>query len=346
MELKTLLETPTPSGFEKLGQELIFEELKDITSPVIDSIGNIHARIGNGPKTILLSGHIDEICMIVQKINDNGTVSLLHLNGVDKKVLPGSIINLVLEDGKVIPGIVGKLPIHMEKPDSRPSTSSVRFTKLDIGTKSKEETLELGVTVGMPAVYSSQKLLNLNNTTRIVSSGLDDKVGVYIALTTFTNLFSRIDESWSSKYSVVFASCVQEEVGLRGATVLAQNIKADISIDFDVTFATDCEGISTDEYGVVNLGSGPVICYGPGKSNRLNKLLIDQAEKLDCKYQLSSVSPTGTNTNTLQLFGGNTETSLVSIPLRNMHTQVEMADWNDINSTVKLITNLITSCKL
>lgn len=345
--LKKLLVAPSPSGYEKLGLEIWKNEFKDkLQIAYEDKSGNLGFKIGSGPTTILLSGHVDEICMAVNYIDDKGFIVPCNMNGVDKKVLPGSEV-LILSDrnDEIIHGVVQKNPIHIEWPDEELRKKALDFSELriDIGTDSKEETLEL-VQVGDIIIHGRQINLEFGNN-KLHGNSLDDKAGVFVVSEILKNLID-LPGDWQDKYTVIGLACIGEESGLLGAHRAAHQINPDISIDFDVTFACDTGQYEKTEYGEIYLGKGPVIEYGQDKSRRLNKILKDFASEASIDVQNHSASNGGTNTEAFFLESNDAETTLISLPLISMHTPVETMNWKDIDGAIKIVSGVIKDCKL
>lgn len=349
--LNDLLKSASPSGYEEESTEIFKEYCRGFDNAnmeFIDKIGNCVFSIGDmsskNPKKIMISGHIDEIGLQVIYITDDGFIKFTSLGGIDKKVLPGSIVYIINDKGEKIKGVIGKKPIHVETPDERHEVNKFEDLIIDIGTDNKEETLKL-VSIGNPIIFNSDIDINFGNN-KIVSRGLDDKIGVFIT----AEVLRRLNEEFESypgycslEDKIVYCvSNVQEEVGLRGAMISSNRINPDISIDIDVTFATD-EGrdINPGIYGEIKLGKGVVIENGPDKSKRLVKLMKDIANKNNISYQISCCHNGGTNTSAIQENSFDCETILLSIPNRNMHTQVEICDWRDVESCIDLIVAII-----
>ena len=341
--LKNLLIAPSPSGNEILGTEVFKSFCESFgTYDRQDKIGNCYYRLGHGPLEIMLSAHIDEIAARVQYISDDGMISFVRAGGIDKKVLPGSCVLVISESGKLISGVIGKKPIHLEESEERNEVSSLESLKVDVGCSSKKEVIDLGVNIGSWIIQSRESINLEFGEHRLCGPGLDDKIGVFIVSEILKHLSTSDDKSWEDKYTIYFVSTVQEEVGLRGATIATQLIKPDISIDFDVTFSTDGGiDVKKEELGDIVLGNGCVIEYGPDKSNRLASIFKSIAEDLDQPVQYSVAGSGGTNTDAIQLYGGDCETMLISIPNRNMHTPVEVCDYRDVTSAIKVVSKAI-----
>ena len=341
--LNDLVEIPSPSGLEEQCTEVFNTYCSKFAEEFYkDKIGNSAYSIGEGDRKILLSGHIDELGLQVLKIEESGML-LVYPNSIDKKVLPGSKVLVESKNGW-ISGIIGKKPIHAETQDDRCTVNKVSEMLIDLGFTDKKEVYEAGIKVGSFVVYDRNNDGIDFGKDQILAPGLDDKLGLYIATRIGEEL--KNDSDILKKYKIIIASTVQEEVGLRGATVLAQNIKPDISIDFDVTPSSDF-GVDTREWGDIKVGKGLVLEYGVDKSKRLCRLIENKASELDENIQrVVTGRPGGTNTDVLQLFGGDCETVHVALPIRNLHTPVEICSWKDVESTIRIITELIRSGEL
>ena len=346
--LKQLLMAPSPSGSETQASEVFESFCKDYSESYNhDKIGNTYFTIGQGPIKVMLSAHIDEISARVQYISDDGMISFVRSGGIDKKVLPGSSVLIISESGDLIPGVIGKKPIHLEESDERDEVNSLESLKVDIGCESREEVLDHGIDIGCFIIQSRDSIiLDHFGKNRLCSPGLDDKIGIFIISEILKRLYNSSDRDWKDKYTIYCVSTVQEEVGLRGATVATQLINPDISIDFDVTFSTDGGiDVKKEELGDITLGKGCVIEYGPDKSIRLAKIFKSIASVLNQPIQRSVSNSGGTNTDVIQLYGGDCETMLISIPNRNMHTPVEICDYRDIISAIEIVSeSIIKEC--
>ena len=203
----------------------------------------------------------------------------------------------------------------------------------------KKEVEKLGIHPGTPVLY--QRMVNLDfGENRMLSVGLDDKIGLFVAEEIFRDIVNpkHYPRDWEDKYTVYCLAATQEEVGCRSVCVAARRISPDISIDFDVTFATDGDlGISKNKYCDIKLGSGAVLSYGGDKSPRLNQIL----KKNGIYQEAAGGRAGGTNTSNIQLFSDDCETTLVSIPNRSMHTRVEVCDWRDVQSAVNMVSRSI-----
>ena len=339
--LKTLLKTTSVSGHEFKAVSVYEEYMKQFSTKVLfskqkDNIGNSIFSVNHkkDQKKIMISGHIDEIGLQVQYITNEGFIKVIRVGGVDLKTLPGSKVIIYGKNGPVM-GIIGKEAIHTES--DRNSIIPLKNLKIDIGVNNKEDAESL-VEIGDPITFYDKPIFGFGKDEKLViSKGLDDKIGVFIT----SEVLKKLSNESNLNSSIYGVAMTQEEVGLRGAMVLSKNLNPDISIDIDVTFATDDLYTNYEEYGDVQLGKGCVICFGPDKSSRLCKLMKSIAKEKEIKHQVIATNCGGTNTCVIQENSFNCETVLISIPIRNMHTQVEMINMDDVNSAIDLIYNTI-----
>lgn len=340
--LKTLSSIPSPSGMEKEAVDFFEEILPKPSRIYSDKIGNRAFFYGHGPTKILLSAHIDEVQARVTYISDDGILSVVSTGGICKKSLIASYVQIIADNGRLITGIVEKTPIHCEVGDSKDKVEEIDEFKVNLGYDCKEDVESLGVHVGSILIY--RRNYEELGDSKICGCGMDDKSGVFICEQIIKKLVvaPQKKEEWMSEYTVIVLAATQEETGLRGAKVAAAALNPDISIDFDVTFAcSNGNGVKKEKYGEIKLGKGGVIQFGPDKSERLNSILIETAELNGIKYQRGVSRAGGTNTNAIQLFSKDCETTLISIPNKNMHTPIEMVDKKDIESIVDLVATAI-----
>lgn len=361
--LKELTTSFSPSGAENFGENLyksvdVFKNYMDNTPglrnvtypPMAGNIGNILYSIGYGPKTVLLSAHIDSVVCKVSYINDDGKINIMHAGGTDRAALVASRVVILGDNGPVF-GIIGKKPIHLEGDEKKYKYNEYDGLTIDVGAETWQGVKDLGVHVGCDVVY--ERYCNTNfGENRVCATDLDDKAGVFVVMELakkLNDLMAAGEENLWKEYTFYFAATTGEEIGLRGATVLAHDLNPHISIDFDVTFAEDStRGVKASDAKVcgVKLGKGACIAYGGDKSRRIAKLLEDIAEENDIMRQQLATRPSGTNTSVFQTQAQACETMLISIPNQSMHTPVEVCDWRDIESAIELTYKLLISSKL
>lgn len=337
--LKKLLNAYSPSGYEKNATSEFDDYMGtfDCNHEFTDKVGNVCYSVGNGKIPIMISGHVDEIALQIQHIDDKGFIHFVKDGGVDPKVLLGSTVMIMSSiTGKPVPGIIGKKPIHVEwkADDEKDKTTKIKDMKIDIGTESKEETMKL-VSIGDPIIIQDIPMELGEN--RIVGRGLDDKIGVFIV----AEVLKRLSTVSLNNVKVFGVACTQEETTASGAIISAANINPAYSIDFDVTFATDDDYVSPCEWGDIKLGKGGAIAHGVDNNRELSSLFKNVCDKFNIPYQ-EFVAPTGgTDTVHIKQASSDCATQLLSIPNRNMHTQVEMCDYRDIESLIEMTVQTI-----
>ncbi len=331
--LRELEDLPSPSGFEQPVQRKIRAYLEPFADELkTDIMGNVIASLSSsdGP-IVMLDGHVDEVGMQIRYIDKNGFIFVSALGGIDPHLTPGSRVLIYTKDTS-IPGLIGKKAIHLQEGDDRTKVVKLEKQFIDIGARTREEVEELGIRIGDPIIFENfyQKLGNNGD---IVSRCFDDKVGAFIVAEVLKRLKSR--EKYQA--SVYGSFSVQEEVGLRGATVSSFSIHPDIAITYDVDFACDTPVVSASDYGDTKLGGGPILCQGPGVNNKLFDLIVSTAEELNIPIQIVSASrSTGTNSDAVQMTRGGVATAVISIPCRYMHSMSEVVNLYDVEQIIQL----------
>jgi len=331
--LKRLLDAPGPSGFETLaGRAWRAEAEKFADRVTVDIAGNCIAEINpGGSPTILIDGHIDEIGVIVQYIDDDGFLYISPIGGWDAQVLVGQRIRLLPATGDVI-GVVGRKPIHLAK--DRDRKRSVKFTDLwvDIGAKNRAEA-ESRLSVGDAGVIDSRAHDFPNS--RVVSRSIDDRIGAFAAIEALRRYAERPGSA-----RVVAAATTQEEIAWTGggALVAANAIRPRMAIVVDVTFATDHPDIEKKEIGDHSLGSGPVLSRGALLSPVVFELLRTAARAKSIPFTVHAAGrETATNADAIYIAQEGVATALVSIPNRYMHSPNEMVSLDDVDHTAELV---------
>jgi len=331
--LKRLLDTPAPSGFEAAAARVWREEASSFAERVTtDVAGNSMAEINpGGSPTIMLDGHIDEIGLIVQYIDDDGFVYVSPIGGWDPQVLVGQRIRFLGRGGDVV-GVVGKKPIHLMKPTDRDAASKMTDLWIDIGASNRAEA-EGRLSVGDPGVIDSKTMDFPNN--RIISRSIDDRIGAFVVLEALRRYAQNPGPA-----RVVAAATTQEEIAWHGggALVCTNCINPQMAIVVDVTFATDHPSVEKKEIGDHKIGGGPVLSRGSLISPAAFGMLRATAERQGIKYSVHAAGrDTATNADAIHIAREGVATALVSIPNRYMHSPNEMVSLDDVNKTATLI---------
>jgi len=330
--LKKLVETPSPSGFEQPAQRVVREEMKKFADEVkTDVHGNvIGIKNPEGRPRLMLAGHCDEVGFMVRYIDEKGFIFFSAIGGVDAHLIPGKRVQIHTPKGPVL-GVVGKKPIHILRKEEKKEEVELSKQWIDIGAKDKKEAEKL-VSIGDPITFS-ERLERLQGEL-VVSRGFDDKMGTFVVC----EVLRRITEK-PLRAAVFATSTVQEEVGLRGARTAAYSINPQIGIAVDVDVATDYPGVDKKKEGEIFLGKGAVLYKGANINPRVGEMLIKIATEEIIPYQLSGASgATGTDANVIQISRAGVAAALVSVPLRYLHTPVEVLSLEDIENAVKLLT--------
>lgn len=333
--LKHLADTVSPSGFEEDAVKVWSDRAKDSADKVeSDVLGNSLAVLNkDGNPRVMISGHIDEIGFMVQYISEEGYIYFSTIGGIDRHVLPGQRVWIKTKKGKVM-GVIGKKPIHLLEDAERNKVAKLEELWIDIGTKNAKET-RAKVDIGDPVVCAVG--LELLNGDIAVGRGFDDKAGAFVVNETLNLLAGK-----KLKACFYAVATVQEEIGLRGAKTSAYGIDPDIGIAVDVTFATDFPSMDKKKSGDIKIGMGPVIAKGPNINPKVFHLLVETAKKEKIPYQIEGISrATGTDANVIQMTRAGVAAALVSIPLRYMHTQVELVSLKDLENTAKLLSAFV-----
>src|SRR5688572_11544319 len=329
--LKSLLQTPSPSGFERPIQDVVRAWAKPLAHQVTtDRHGNVIAVINpEGSPRIMLAGHCDQLGLMVQHIDDNGYLYVQPIGGWDMQILLGQNLVVWTKSGPV-PGVIARKAPHLLTTEERNKVPQFQDVWIDIGAKDKKEAEEL-VRPGDPVTVDLTCRALRNSL--FTSPALDDKVGVWTVMETLRLLHDRPLQA-----AVYCVSTVQEEIGLRGATTSAYGIHPHVGIAVDVTHATDTPGNEKKQLGDVKVGAGPVVCRGANINPHVEQRLQDAAQKLSIPVQLRGVAKaTGTDANAMQLTRDGVATGLVGIPNRYMHSPVEVVSLEDLDRAAKLL---------
>ncbi|MHA1309583.1 MAG: M42 family metallopeptidase [Candidatus Helarchaeota archaeon] len=338
--IKKLTETPGIAGHEDDIRKLIYDEIKDYCDKIIvDKLGNLiclKKGVDNGPK-IMIAAHMDTIGFMVKYIDKNGFIRIEPVGGIDSRITIGQSV-IIFHNKERINGVIAAKPIHLLDLEERNKVKKINELHLDIGAKSKEDAENL-VSIGdfLTFNYKFKRLAN----TVFTSGGLDDRAGCMVLIQTLKSL-----KDVKHLNDLYFVFCSQEEIGTRGAIPSAFRINPDIGFVCEVTHAIDFPEIKKEKYGDIKLGGGPVIDMGPNINPKLFKKIVKIAKDKNIPFQLKvSGRPTPTDLRSIQMTHEGVATALISIPLRYMHTTIEVMDLEDINSTISLFTKLLPMLK-
>jgi putative aminopeptidase FrvX len=327
--LDKLLRAGAPSGYEGPAAS-IWREAASFAELSVDGIGSSIARVGEASPLVAIVGHIDEIGLVITHIDEKGFLWFAPVGGWDPQILVGQRVQVHGRDG-LVPGVVGRKPIHLLEPDQRKKVVELKGLHIDVGAADRDEAAER-IRVGDPVVIAAEPQTVMGE--RLVSRAMDNRLGAYVALESLR----RWNEKGAAGGSLVAVAAVQEEIGLFGARTAAFEIRPDIAVAVDVTHATDAPGVDEKELGSSPLGSGPVIGRGSTLSPKVFELLVATAEAEGIEHSIAaSGRGTSTDADVLQISRAGIPTGLVSIPLRYMHSPVEMVDLRDVEATVELL---------
>jgi putative aminopeptidase FrvX len=329
--LTKLLSTPGPSGNEAAAAEVWREEARKFAGVRGDSMGNSFATLNSGGSPgVMLSGHIDEIGLMITHVDEQGLLHFTGVGGWDPQVLVGQRVRMQTSDGEVF-GVIGKKAIHLMEAEERKKVSQIKNLWIDVGAKDSDEAKEM-VRVGDVGVLD-QDLLELPNG-RVASRSLDNRMGTFVVL----EALRLLSEEDNLAPEVIAVASVQEEIGLYGARGAAFGLDPDAAIAVDVTHATDTPGVSKNENGDHALGSGPVIARASVLSPTVSDGLIATAEAEEIPYTLQGNSrSTGTDADAIHFTRAGIATGLVSCPNRYMHSPNEIVDLEDLENCARLI---------
>lgn len=317
----------SPTGFESGGQKVWLEYIRPYVNEVhLDNYGTGYGVINPGKDTrVVIEAHADEISWFVHYISDNGFLHVIRNGGSDPQIAPSKRVKLFGAQG-VVTGIFGWPAIHTRRGEGAKLQPKLETIFIDVGAKDKEEVLGMGIDVGTVAVFDDE-LTELGDKL-LVGRALDNRMGGFAIAQTARLLKANKVELPFSLYVV---NSVQEEIGLRGAQMIAHEIEPHAAIVVDVTHDTSTPHLDKKKHGDVKLGHGPSVTFAPAVHQKLLQLIIAAAGDNDIPIQREASSrATGTDTDAFAYSRSGVPSALVSIPLRYMHTTVETAHRDDV----------------
>ena len=331
--LEKYLNNPSPTGYESKGQKIWMDYLTPyVDSFITDTYGTAVGVINpDAPYKVVIEGHSDEISWYVNYITDNGLIYVIRNGGSDHQIAPSKIVDIHTKKG-VVKGVFGWPAIHTRK-NGKEEIPKLNNIFVDIGAKDKKEVEEMGVHVGCVITYPDT--FHILNEDKFVCRAIDNRAGGFMIAQVARLLH---ENNIKLPFGLYVTNSVQEEVGLHGAEMITNTIKPDVAIVTDVCHDTTTPMINKKEEGHIEIGSGPVISYAPAVQNNLRERIIDTAEQNEIPFQrLASSRFTGTDTDAFAYSNGGVASALISLPLRYMHTTVEMIHKNDMENVIKLM---------
>lgn len=336
--LYTYLNSISPTGHEYSGQKIWLEYIrKYIDDYITDNYGTVVGVINpNAQYKVVIEAHADEISWFINYISKEGYIYVIRNGGSDFQIAPSKRA-LIHTDKGVIPAVFGWPAIHVRDQKTEPKMNEETIV-LDCGCDSSEEVKKLGIHVGNVVTFDDE-LMELNKK-YLVGRALDNRIGGFMIAEVARRLH---EKKIKLPFGLYVTNAVQEEIGLKGAEMIANNIKPDLAIVTDVTHDTYSPHYNKIKEGDLKAGKGPVLTYAPAVHNNVLKDLIQVAEKSKIPFQRSASSRiTGTDTDAFAYSGGGVPSALISLPLKYMHTTVEMAHLKDIENIIKLFVNFLT----
>lgn len=327
------INNPSPTGFEWEGQRLWLEYLKPyVDKTYIDNYGTAVGIINpDAPYKVVIEAHADEISWFVNYITKDGLIYVIRNGGSDHQIAPSKRVNIHTDNG-MVKAVFGWPAIHTRSGEKE-DAPTLKNIFLDCGATSKEEVEAMGIHVGCVVTYEDEFMVL--NDRYYVGRALDNRAGGFM-IAEVARLLK--EHKKQLPFGLYIVNAVQEEIGLRGAEMITHYIKPNLAIVTDVTHDTQTPMINKITQGDLACGQGPVLSYAPAVQINLNRLLVDVAKANDIPFQRQASSRyTGTDTDAFAYSNGGVPSALISLPLRYMHTTVEMVHKEDLDNVIRLI---------
>jgi putative aminopeptidase FrvX len=339
--LEKYLNNAAPTGYEWDGQKLWMNYLKPYVDEFItDTYGTAVGVINPKAKyKVVIEGHADEISWYVNYISENGLIYVIRNGGSDHQIAPSKIVNIHTKKG-IVKGVFGWPAIHT-RDRAKEAAPTLENIFIDVGCTKQEQVEKLGIHVGCVITYPDE--FHILNKDKFVCRALDNRMGGFMIAEVARLLH---DNKKTLPFGLYITNSVQEEIGLRGAQMITETIKPNVAIVTDVTHDTTTPMIEKKKEGLLELGKGPVIAFAPAVQQKLRDLITDTAEEKKIPFQRSALSrATGTDTDAFAYSNGGVASALISLPLRYMHTTVEMVHKDDVENVIKLIYETLLKIK-
>lgn len=331
------INNPSPTGFEWAGQRLWLDYLKPyVDDTYIDNYGTAVGIINPKAKyKVVIEAHADEISWFVNYITKDGLIYVIRNGGSDHQIAPSKRVNIHTDKG-IVKAVFGWPAIHTRSGEKE-EAPSLKNIFLDCGCTSKEEVEALGIHVGSVVTYEDEFMVL--NDRYYVGRALDNRAGGFM-IAEVARLLK--ENKKKLPFGLYIVNSVQEEIGLKGAEMIADYIKPNVAIVTDVTHDTQTPMINKITQGDLACGKGPVVSYAPAVQINLNRLLVEVADKNGIPFQRQASSRyTGTDTDAFAYSNGGVPSALISLPLRYMHTTVEMIHKEDVDNVIRLIYEMV-----
>ncbi len=332
--LENYINTSSPTGYEHRGQKLWMEYIRPFVDTIeVDHYGTCYGIINPEAKfKVVIEAHADEISWYVNYITEEGMIYVIRNGGSDQMIAPSKVVDIHGEKG-TIKGVFGWPAIHTRGLDSKEPIPKIENIFIDCGASSKKEVEDLGIYVGCMITYPDT-FFELNQQ-YFVGRALDNRMGGFM-IAEVARLLK--ENKKKLPFGLYITNSVQEEVGLYGATMIAETIKPNIAIVTDVTHDTTTPMIEKKKEGEQQCGKGPVIFYAPSVHHTIRELIVETARAKEIPFQRAAASrSTGTDTDAFAHSNGGVPSALISLPLRYMHTTVEMVSKEDVGNVIQLI---------
>lgn len=331
--LHRYLDNVSPTGFEYSGQKIWLEYLKPyIDEEIVDVYGTAVGVINPGKDfKVVIEAHADEISWFVNYITDDGYIYVIRNGGSDFQIAPSMRCFIHCEGGQTVKGVFGWPAIHVRQ-GKNPEVKQENIC-IDVGCTSKEEVEKLGIHVGAVAVFEAGS--EWINEKFLIGRALDNRMGGFMIAEVARHIK---EQKIELPFTLYIVNSVQEEIGLRGAEMISRRLNPDVAIITDVTHDTYSPMYNKKQQGDTKCGKGPVVTYGPAVQNNLLQFIIEAAKSNNIDFQRNAVSrSTGTDTDSFAYSTTGVASALISLPLKYMHTTVEMVHEDDIEGCIQLM---------
>jgi tetrahedral aminopeptidase len=336
--LETLSNAFGPSGHEDDVRDVLVDTVKPLVDDLrVDRVGNIVAtRNGSRPDVVLLDAHMDEVGFLVSYVDESGFVRLHPLGGWDARVLPGHALTIKGRDGELVRGVIGTLPPHITADTDRTKAFPLPDLFLDVGATSKEDAASMGVEVGCPVVPGGR--FERIGDDLVMGKAFDDRVGCAVGVSVLDAL-----QGQDLDTTLVVTFVTSEEVGLRGARAVADQVLPSVAIALEGTTAVDVPGVSGAKK-LASMGRGPAITIADSgiiASAVVNRKIQAIADAASIPFQMKLPGGGGTDAAAYQPAGQGVLVGVMAVPVRYIHAPLSMLRPSDVDATIRLATAFV-----